>query len=42
VISTFASTKSGWLRADLIERLRKATGKDVEHVVHEDPAPATA
>jgi hypothetical protein len=36
VISTFAETKSGWLRADLIERVRRTTGKPVEHVVHED------
>jgi hypothetical protein len=42
VISTFADTKSGWLRSDLIERVRRATGKPVEHVVHEDvPAAAT-
>jgi hypothetical protein len=41
VISTFAETKSGWLRSDLIERVRRATGKPVEHVVHEDvPTPA--
>jgi hypothetical protein len=40
VISTFAETKSGWLRADLIERVRSATGKDVEHVVHPVRAPA--
>lgn len=42
VISTFAGTKSGWLRADLIDRVRNASGKDVEHVVHRDPSPATA
>jgi len=42
VISTFAETKSGWLRADLIDRVRAATGKPVEHVVHEDAAPAVA
>ena len=44
VISTFASTKSGWLRADLIERVRNASGKDVEHVVHSDASatPTTA
>jgi len=42
VISTFAETKSGWLRSDLIERIRRATGKPVEHVVHEDvPSPTT-
>jgi hypothetical protein len=40
VISTFAPTKSGWLRADLIERVRRATGKPVEHVIHEDAVPA--
>ena len=39
VISTFADTRSGWLRADLIERVRNATGKDVEHVVNRDPVP---
>ena len=37
VISTLPETKSGWLRADLIERVRNATGKDVEHVVAHDP-----
>jgi hypothetical protein len=42
VISTFAATRSGWLRADLIERVRSASGKPVEHVVHEEPAPTTA
>jgi hypothetical protein len=42
VISTFAATKSGWLRADLIERVRNASGKEVEHVVHSDPVPASA
>jgi hypothetical protein len=41
VISTFAETKSGWLRSDLIERVKRATGKPVEHVVHEEvPSPA--
>ena len=42
VISTFAETKSGWLRSDLIERVRRATGKPVEHVVHEDAASSAA
>ncbi len=41
VISTFPETKSGWLRADLIERVRNASGKPVEHVVHGDVAAAT-
>jgi hypothetical protein len=42
VISTFPETKSGWLRTDLIERVRRATGKPVEHVVHEDVQATTA
>jgi hypothetical protein len=42
VISTFAETKSGWLRADLIERVRRVSGKPVEHVVHQETETATA
>jgi hypothetical protein len=42
IISTFAATKSGWLRADLIERVRNATGKEVEHVMHTESTRATA
>jgi nucleotide-binding universal stress UspA family protein len=43
VISTFPETKSGWLRTDLIERVKRATGKPVEHVVHpETPAASEA
>jgi hypothetical protein len=42
VISTFPETKSGWLRADLIERVRRATNKPVEHVVHQDIETANA
>jgi len=42
VISTFPETKSGWLRADLIERVRRTTGKDVEHVVHSESPSETA
>lgn len=42
VISTFAETKSGWMRTDLIERVRRASGKPVEHVVHEDAASSAA
>ena len=42
VISTFSETKSGWLRGDLIDRVRSATGKPVEHVVHHEAAPAKA
>lgn len=33
VISTFPATRSGWLRTDLIERVRASTSKPVEHVV---------
>ena len=40
VISTFEDTKSGWMRSDLIERVKRATGKPVEHVVHRDVAQA--
>ncbi len=40
VVSTFPETKSGWLRADLIERVRRSTGKPIEHVVHDDVATA--
>ena len=38
VISTFPETRSGWLRADLIGRVRTSTGKPVEHVVSEESA----
>ncbi len=42
VISTLPETKSGWLRADLIERVTRSTGKPVEHVVQADPAQSAA
>ena len=43
IISTFPQTRSGWLRRDLVERVRQATGKPVEHVVTElEPARASA
>jgi CheY-like chemotaxis protein len=32
VVSTFEPERSGWLRRDLVERLRKETGLPVEHV----------
>ena len=39
VVSTLPATRSGWLRADLISRLRKASNLEVEHIVAEpDPA----
>jgi hypothetical protein len=33
IVSTFPGEKSGWLRRDLVARLRKDTGKPVQHVV---------
>lgn len=33
IVSTFPGERSGWLRRDLVERLRKDTGVPVEHVV---------
>jgi hypothetical protein len=33
VISTYPATRSGWLRSDLIERVRRSTSVPVEHVV---------
>jgi hypothetical protein len=32
VISTLPATRSGWLRADLIERVKSASGKPVQHI----------
>jgi hypothetical protein len=42
VVSTLAPLRSGWLRRDLVERLRKDTGLPVEHVMAGQPAGATA
>jgi hypothetical protein len=42
VISTLPATRSGWLRADLIERVRKVSGKPVEHVEATDRSAASA
>jgi phosphopantetheine adenylyltransferase len=35
IISTFPGQRSGWLRRDLVERVRKETGLPVDHVVSE-------
>ena len=35
IVSTFPGARSGWLRRDLVERLRKEAGVPVEHVVVE-------
>jgi len=40
VISTLSATRSGWMRADLIERVKRATTIPVSHV--EAPAPVSA
>ena len=36
IISTLGEERSGWLRADLVERVRRATNCNVEHVVAEE------
>lgn len=41
VISTLPGERSGWLRANLIERVRQATSAPVEHVVVEPRASTT-
>jgi len=40
VISTLPATRSGWMRADLIDRVRRASGKPVDHVAAEAPTAA--
>jgi hypothetical protein len=40
IVSTFAPERSGWLRRDLVERLRSETGLPVEHVVAPTEVPA--
>jgi hypothetical protein len=42
VISTLPATRSGWLRADLIGRVRNASNKPVEHIAVEAPTKASA
>lgn len=42
VISTLPNERSGWMRANLIERVRGATGVPVEHVVVDLPTPIAA
>jgi hypothetical protein len=41
IVSTFAPSKSPWLRRDLIQRLHKATNLPVEHVVLQEEAAVT-
>jgi hypothetical protein len=40
IISTFPGERSGWLRRDVVERLRKDAGVPVEHVVADLPSAA--
>jgi predicted Fe-Mo cluster-binding NifX family protein len=40
IVSTFGPEKSGWLRRDLVERLRAETSLPVEHVMAESEVPA--
>src|SRR5881275_448746 len=35
IVSTYPESRSGWLRRDLIERVREATGLPVTHVVND-------
>jgi hypothetical protein len=42
VISTLPATRSGWLRADLIDRVRKVTNKPVEHIEASERTPSAA
>ena len=42
VVSTLRPERSGWLRADLIGRIRKATNAPVEHIVASDRETANA
>ena len=38
IVSTFSGERSGWLRRDVVGRLRKDAGVPVEHVVADEPA----
>jgi hypothetical protein len=38
IVSTFSGERSGWLRRDVVGRLRKDAGVAVEHVVADEPA----
>ena len=42
IVSTFPRSRSGWLRRDLVERLRTNTKLPVDHVEVDTPAPVTA
>jgi hypothetical protein len=38
IVSTFPGERSGWLRRDVVGRLRKDAGVPVEHIVATDVA----
>ncbi len=40
IVSTFPQARSGWLRRDLVERIRQGTKLPVDHVVVEERRPA--
>jgi hypothetical protein len=42
IVSTLPATRSGWLRADLVQRVANATGKPVTHVEASAPADSAA
>ena len=41
IVSTLPHTRSGWMRRDLVERLRDRTHLPVEHVVVDQPSGST-
>ena len=42
ILSTFPRARSGWMRRDLLERLRSDAKVPVEHVEVDTPAAVTA
>jgi hypothetical protein len=42
IVSTFPGERSGWLRRDLVGRLRAETGLPIQHVVVEELVGASA
>jgi hypothetical protein len=42
IVSTFPHARSGWLRRDLVERLRRDTKLRVEHIEVDVPAQVNA
>jgi hypothetical protein len=41
LISTLGPERSGWLRADLVERVKRAVSVPVEHLVAQPTSPGT-